>query len=81
MIEESCMVFRDPPELYDEWRRLVVLRGVSGKNAHDTRLVAAMMVHSITQILTYNADDFTRYSGIEVVQPTMLDSEEFPSGG
>ncbi len=72
IIEESCMVFRDPPELYDEWRRLVVLHGVSGKKAHDTRLVAAMKVHRITQILTYNVDDFIRYSSIEALEPGSL---------
>ena len=77
-IEESCRVLRDPPELYDEWRRLIVSHGVSGKKAHDTRLVAAMMVHSITKILTFNADDFTRYSGIEVLQPGMLNNEGSP---
>lgn len=80
-IEESCRVLRDPPELYDEWRRLIVSHGVSGKKAHDARLVAAMMVHSINQILTFNVDDFTRYSGIKVLQPGMLNDEGYQSKG
>ncbi|MEX0641079.1 MAG: hypothetical protein WD468_00180 [Pirellulales bacterium] len=42
---------------------------VKGKPAHDARLVAAMTRHSITHILTFNVDDFRRFSGIEVLQP------------
>src|ERR1700683_5569432 len=34
-IEEVFALFRDTPAIYDEWRRLVALYAVSGKNAHD----------------------------------------------
>lgn len=40
---------------------------VSGKNAHDARLVAAMRVHGIDSILTFNAQDFVRYTEIRVL--------------
>jgi hypothetical protein len=30
------------------------------------------MVHGIKRILTFNVDDFTRYDGIEVLDPTKL---------
>lgn len=43
-IEQLCPILRDPPELYDERRRLIVAHGVSGKKSHDTRLIAAMRV-------------------------------------
>jgi len=68
-IEELCVVLRDPPELYDEWRQLVVRHAVSGKKTHDARLVAAMKVHRITQILTFDGVDFSRYAGIGVIEP------------
>jgi hypothetical protein len=42
---------------------------VVGKNAHDARLVAAMNVHGLTQLLTFNNQDFQRYPGISVVTP------------
>jgi predicted nucleic acid-binding protein len=71
-IEELCVVLRDPPELYDEWRRLIVDHVVSGKKTHDARLVAAMKVHGITQILTFNSGDFARYTGISVIHPAAL---------
>ena len=50
--------------LFAEWERLVRLHGVSGKSTHDTRLVAAMNMHGIGTILTFNVKDFVRYPGI-----------------
>ena len=40
-----------------------------GKQAHDTRLVAAMRVHGLTHLLTFNARNFNRYEEITVVDP------------
>ncbi len=42
---------------------------VSGKSAHDARLVAAMHVHGLTSILTFDRTGFTRYAGVEIVHP------------
>jgi hypothetical protein len=42
---------------------------VVGKNGHDARLVAAMMVHGLTHLLTFNVQDFRRYPGITAVTP------------
>lgn len=39
---------------------------MKGKNAHDARLVAAMVRHGLTHILTFNAQDFSRYRGITI---------------
>jgi predicted nucleic acid-binding protein len=49
--------------------RLVVAYGVKGVNVHDARLVAAMLVHGLTHILTFNISDFARYSEITAVHP------------
>ncbi len=40
-----------------------------GKQVHDARLVAAMITHHITHLLTFNIDDFKRFSAIVVVHP------------
>ena len=47
----------------------VVQPGVSGAKVHDAYLVATMKVHTVTRILTFNVDDFTRYRDLEVVHP------------
>jgi hypothetical protein len=33
---------------------------------------AAMMVHGLTAVLTFDASGFSRYSGIEVVHPAVV---------
>lgn len=51
------------------WERLVAAYKVLGKPAHDARLVAAMQVYGITDILTFDRAGFARYAGIGVVNP------------
>lgn len=63
----------DTSAIFPEWQRLVVRYDVKGRNAHDARLVAAMGVHAVDRILTFNAADFARYDGITVLSP-----ESFP---
>jgi predicted nucleic acid-binding protein len=59
----------DTPAIYPVWESLVIQYRVSGKPAHDARLVAAMQVHGLTSILTFDKTGFSRYAGIEVVSP------------
>lgn len=64
----------DSSAIYPEWRRLVVDFDVSGVQVHDARLVAVMLVHNITHILTFNTSDFIRYApeGIVAVDPNSV---------
>jgi predicted nucleic acid-binding protein len=55
--------------IHDEWEKLVAQYDVSGKNTYDARLVAAMSVHNLTTLLTFNGVDFKRFPGITVVSP------------
>lgn len=59
----------DEPAIFDEWLTLVTTHKVVGKPSHDARLVAAMLVHGVTHILTFNDKDFRRYSQITVLTP------------
>ena len=58
--------------LYEEWERVVKMHRVSGRNAHDARLVAAMHVHGIEKILTFNVKDFVRFGDITVLDPASV---------
>lgn len=60
----------DTPAIHHEWEKLVAQHDVSGRNTHDARIVAAMTVHGITHLLTFNGDDFKRYPGISVISPS-----------
>src|SRR5580692_12428322 len=68
-IERILTLLRDSAATYPEWKRLVVKHSVLGTKVHDARLVAAMNVHGVGRILTFNAGDFTRY-GVEVLLPS-----------
>lgn len=64
----------DTPEIFSEWERIVLQYQVSGKQVHDARLVAAMTVHNLTHLLTFNTGDFKRFPVITATDPqTILD--------
>lgn len=58
--------------LHGEWERLVKAYRVAGKNTHDARLVAAMHMHGIEKILTFNIRDFVRFEDITVIDPATV---------
>jgi predicted nucleic acid-binding protein len=72
LLEREFTFLPDNEKVHTEWRRLVETHSVSGKQVHDARLVAAMIVHGITHVLTLNTSDFTRYSEITAVHPREL---------
>jgi len=47
-------------------------RKVSGKQAHDARLAAAMLRHGLTHLLTFNIEDFKRYPSINILDPKVV---------
>lgn len=59
----------ETPAIYPAWETLVLDNSVSGKPAHDARLIAAMRTHNLTAVLTFDKTGFTRFPGIEVVHP------------
>lgn len=63
------VILPETAEALPEWERLAVRHRVSGKKTHDARLAATMNVHGVSQILTFNGGDFSRYSGINVIEP------------
>lgn len=42
---------------------------VLGKQIHDTNIVATMLAHGVTRLVTFNPDDFKRFTEIEVITP------------
>ncbi len=59
----------DTPAVFEHWLRLNTSAGILGKQVHDARLVAVMLVHGVTHLLTFNAGDFQRFAEIVVVVP------------
>ena len=69
LIEAKFSFAADSEATHQEWRKIVVATGVSGIQVHDARMVAAMRVHGIANLLTLNVKDFRRFSGITVLSP------------
>lgn len=68
-LKAMFLLWDDTPEIFSVWERIVTRYQVIGKQAHDARLVAAMEVHNVTHLLTFNDRDFKRFSEITVVNP------------
>lgn len=60
-LKELFILLPDTEQIYPEWERLVKTYEVKGANVHDTRLVAFMLVHQLSHILTFNTKDFRRF--------------------
>ena len=73
-VNRLSLLFELLPEVpvHGEWLRLVTKYQVLGKNVHDARLVAAMIVNGIDSILTFNVPDFARYSEIKALDPALV---------
>jgi len=69
LIEAKFSFAADSEATHQEWRKIVVAAGVSGIQVHDARMVAAMRVHGIANLLTLNGKDFRRFTGITVLSP------------
>ena len=74
-LQELFVLLRDERAIFEQWQKLVLQHDVSGKNAHDARLVAAMQRHGLTHILTFNKSDFTRFPHITVLTPDEVSQE------
>lgn len=52
------------PAVFPAWQQIVMTYVVIGKQVHDARLVAICHIAGIANILTFNVNDFKRYSQI-----------------
>jgi predicted nucleic acid-binding protein len=68
-IKRLFRLLPDLPTLFAEWETLVGTYACHGRSSYDARLVAAMRTHGITQLLTFNGADFTRFPGLTILDP------------
>lgn len=69
IIEARFPILPDNPEIFTQWRSLVLEYRVSGRQVHDARLAAVMIAGAIPAILTKNVSDFRRFTMVEAVDP------------
>lgn len=76
-IESLLTLIDDTPQIYSEWRRLVVAYSVVGVDVFDARLVATAKAHGIDNILTFDRD-FNRYHRYQEVM--VVRTQDVPRG-
>jgi predicted nucleic acid-binding protein len=59
-LEASFPLLPETPDIFPAWKAIVSALGVTGKQAHDARLVAVCHAYGVTQLLTFNVAHFTR---------------------
>ncbi|MEM7554090.1 MAG: PIN domain-containing protein [Cyanobacteria bacterium P01_A01_bin.84] len=62
----------DTASIFTVWETLIRKYKIIGKPSHDARLVAAMIVHNLNYLLTFNINDFKRFSEINAIDPRDL---------
>lgn len=70
-IEAIFPLLSETPDIYVHWRRLADTYRVVGRQVFDARLVAVMLAHGVTHILTLDAPHFRPFAAesITVVEP------------
>jgi predicted nucleic acid-binding protein len=71
-LKDLFVVLPDTAEILPEWEQLVVQHQVLGKQVYDARVVAAMIVHDVAHLLTFNTADFKRFPSITAVNPQSI---------
>jgi predicted nucleic acid-binding protein len=80
-IKSMFLFLPETPAIYPAWEALVLKHAVSGKPSHDARLVAAMQVHGLTAVLTFDKTDFARFPGIQVIHPADVTAQPVGENG
>jgi predicted nucleic acid-binding protein len=71
-IEALLELLPDTPGIYPEWKRIVREFKVQGVKVYDARIVPLANVYGVGSILTFNANDFRRYTTINAIEPSSL---------
>lgn len=72
-IERGVKLLTELPRTPDVWKELVQKYHVRGVQVHDARIVALMITHSVSRLLTLNKADFHRYEPEGIVPVTPAD--------
>ena len=63
-LRPSLTILTESGTAFDHLLDLVEKYEVKGKAIHDAQVVATMLAHGLTRLVTYNQSDFQRYSEI-----------------
>ncbi|OBQ32089.1 MAG: twitching motility protein PilT, partial [Anabaena sp. MDT14b] len=58
MLINQFDLLEETPDVFSIWLNLVTTYNISGKRTHDIHILAVMLAHNISHILTLNPKDF-----------------------
>ena len=68
-LEKFYKLIPEGPAFYSQWKAIINGFVVNGKLGHDAHLIAGMLASDIPEILTFNDQDFRRFTSVTVVNP------------
>ena len=71
-LRQKFPLLPEGPDIFVQWTRLVETIPVTGKRAHDARLVAVLKTHHVDHLLTFNSGDFALFTDIAVADPRTI---------
>ena len=71
-IERITSLLPDSPDITPQWKSLLLKHRVRGVQVHDAKIAALMMIHQVSDLLTLNPKDFSRYSEIRAITPEIV---------
>ena len=74
--QSNLRVIQDDPAISARLLELIEDYEVVGKQVHDANIVACMLIHGVRSLLTFNAQDFTRFADLITLLPVSL--TEYP---
>lgn len=66
---QRFQVADDGPDVRAQLLTLLSTHDVAGKRVHDANIVATMLAHGITHLLTFNTADFRRFADVITIEP------------
>jgi predicted nucleic acid-binding protein len=69
---EQFRLLVETREACERWRTLVTEGKIQGKRAHDARIAALMLSSGVTELVTFNTDDFQNMPGLVVRHPSTV---------
>ena len=61
--------------VFEKWFEVVQSEKITGKRVHDARLAVQLWVYNIPHLITFNEEDFARFTWLTVVRPMDILSE------
>ncbi len=72
LVQAAFPVLAESAQVHIQWQALVDRYGVIGRQAFDVRIVAVMLSHGVTRLLTLDPTHFVRFAEIEVLTPQQV---------